>query len=127
NKLENLMLACTKHHRMIDNKRLVAQFPKDLLMQYKQDHEARIRHLTEMKPEHETVVLRVLGNIRGDSVSVSHEEVRTAVLDAKRYPRYLRGDRTIEIDLQSLSQEVNADYWNAAKASVDDVVMQLIS
>lgn len=127
NKIENLMLACTKHHRMIDNKRLVAQFPKELLMQYKQDHEARIRHLTEMKPEHETVVLRVLGNIRGDSVSVSHEEVRTAVLDAKRYPRYLRGDRTIEIDLQSLSQEVNADYWNAAKASIDDVVTQLIA
>jgi len=127
NKFENLMLACTTHHRMIDNKRLADHFPKELLMQYKQDHEARIRHLTNMKPEHETVVLRVLGNIRGDSVSVSHEEVRTAVLDAKRYPRYLRGDRTIEIDLQALSQEVNADYWTAAKSSIDDVVTQLIA
>lgn len=28
NKIENLMLACTKHHRMIDNKKLVSQFPK---------------------------------------------------------------------------------------------------
>lgn len=127
NNIGNLMLACTKHHRMIDNKKLVAQFPKSLLVQYKNDHEARIRHLTEMKPEHETVVLRVLGNIRGDSVSVSHEEVRTAVLDAKRYPRYLRGDQTIEIDLQSLSQKVDADYWTAAKASVDDVVARLIA
>lgn len=127
NRIENLMLACTKHHRLIDNKKMVSQFPKDLLLQYKQDHEARIRHLTEMTPEHETVVLRVLGNIRGDNVSVSHEEVRTAVLDAKRYPRYLHSDRTIEIDLQSLSQEINDDYWKAAKASIDDVVTQLIA
>jgi hypothetical protein len=127
NHIENLMLACTTHHRMIDNKRLVAQYPKTLLMQYKADHEARIRHLTEMKPEHETVVLRVLGNIRGDSVSVSHDEVRTAVLGAKRYPRYLQSDNTIEIDLQGLTQTVNAEYWTAAKASVDDTVTRLIS
>lgn len=126
-RIENLMLACTKHHRMIDNKKLVAQYPKELLTQYKQDHEARIRHLTDMKPEHETVVLRVLGNIRGDSVSVPHEEVRTAVLDANRYPRYLRGDRAIEIDLQSLTQEVDVDYWTAAKASIDDTVRRLIA
>ncbi len=126
NKFENLMLACTKHHRMIDNKLLVSQFPKSLLTQYKRDHEARIRYLTAMRPEHETVILRILGNIRGDSVSVSHEEVRSAVLGAKRYPRYLHNDRMIEVDLQSLSEEVTADYWKAAKASVDDVVKQLI-
>jgi hypothetical protein len=112
---------------MIDNMKLVSQFPKGLLRQFKQDHEARIRTLTEMKPEHETVVLRVLGNIRGDSVSVSHAEVRTAVLDMKSYPRYLHSDRTIEIDLQFLSQEVMADYWTAAKASIDDVVTRLIA
>lgn len=127
NKFENLMLACTKHHRMIDSKTLVSQFPKSLLAEYKRDHEARIRYLTEMKPENETVILRVLGNIRGDSVSVSHEEVRTAVLDAKRYPRYLQNDRAVEIDLQSLSQEVNAEYWEAAKASIDDTVKRLIA
>lgn len=126
NNIGNLILACTKHHRMIDNKKLVSQFPKDLLMQYKQDHEARIHLLTDMKPEHETVVLRLLGNIRGDNVSVSHEEVRTAVLGVRRYPRYLRGDRTIEIDLQALAPEINSDYWNAVKASIDDVVARLI-
>lgn len=127
NNIENLMLACTKHHRMIDNKRLVKQYPKNLLIQYKQDHEARIRHLTGMKPEHETVVIRILGNIRGDSISISHEEVRSAVLDAGRYPRYLQGDHSIEIDLQQLSQEVTADYWTAAKSSIDDTVRRLIA
>ncbi len=28
NKIDNLFLACTKHHRMIDNKALVSQYPK---------------------------------------------------------------------------------------------------
>ncbi len=127
NKIENLMLSCTKHHRMIDNKKLVKQYPKELLMQYKLDHEARICHLTGMKPEHETVVLRVLSNIRGDSISISHEEVRSAVLDAGRYPRYLQGDHSIEIDLQQLSHEINANYWIAAKSSIDDIVGRLIA
>lgn len=126
NNIENLMLACTTHHALFDKKELVAEFPKDLLLRYKREHEARIRYLTGFGAEHETVVLRVLGNIRGDSVSVSDEEVRTAVLDAGRYPRYLSNDRAIEIDLQGLAQEVNTEYWTAAMSRVDDIVKRLV-
>lgn len=122
NLVSNLILACTKCHAVIDNKALIDQYPKELLLKYKYEHESRIRYLTGLGVEHETVVLRIMGNIRGDSVSISNEEVRTAVLDAGRYPRYLGDERAIEIDLQSLPQNVNNDYWKAAVAKVNEVV-----
>ncbi|HEY0948121.1 MAG TPA: SAVED domain-containing protein [Candidatus Paceibacterota bacterium] len=124
NQISNLMLLCTKCHAVIDK---VDQYPKDLLLKYKHEHESRIRYLTGLGVEHETVVLRIMGNIRGDAVSISNEEVRTAVLDAGRYPRYLGDDRAIEIDLQSLPQEVDGSYWTAAVAKVNEVVERQIS
>lgn len=127
NNISNLMLVCTKCHSVIDNKEMVAQYPKELLRQYKTEHESRVKYLTGLGVEHETVVLRVIGNIRGDSVSVSNEEVRTAVLDAGRYPRYLGDERAIEIDLQSLPQEVDSEYWKTALSKIDEVVQRLVS
>ncbi len=119
NKASNLMLLCTKCHAVIDK---VDEYPKELLMRYKNEHEARIKYLTSLGVEHETVVLRIMGNIRGDSVSISNEEIRTAVLDTGRYPRYLGDERAIEIDLQSLPQEVNTDFWKMAIAKVNEIV-----
>ena len=127
NDISNLMLVCTKCHIVIDNRAMVPQYPKELLLQYKAEHESRVRYLTGLGVEHETVVLRVMGNIRGDNVSVSNEEVRSAVLDAGRYPRYLGDERAIEVDLQSLPQEVGLDYWKAAIAKVDEVVRRLVA
>lgn len=123
NKASNLMLLCTKCHAVIDK---VDEFPKELLTRYKNEHEARIKYLTGLGVEHETVVLRIMGNIRGDSVSISNEEVRTAVLDTGRYPRYLGDERAIEVDLQALPQEVNADFWKAAVAKVNEIVSRQV-
>lgn len=127
NNIANLMLVCTKCHVLIDNKNIVTQYPKEILQQYKNEHESRIQYITGLGIEHETVILRVIGNIRGDSVVVSNEEIRTAVLGNGRYPRYLGDERAIEIDLQSLPQEVNSDYWRTAIAKVDEVVKRLLS
>src|SRR5882724_10744312 len=46
NNFANLMLACTKCHLVIDNREMVARYPKELLQEYKQEHESRIRYLT---------------------------------------------------------------------------------
>lgn len=127
NKIENLMLACTKCHKVIDNKALEEQFHKGLLHHYKNNHEARIRYLTGLGLEHETSILRVIGRIRGDTVSVSNEEVRIAVLDIGRYPRYLGDERAIEIDLHSLPDEVNSLYWQTATAKVTEVITRLVA
>lgn len=126
NKISNLMLACTKCHAVIDDKKLVDQYPKEILHKYKYDHESRIRYVTGLGIEHETSILRLIGNIRGDSVSASSEEVRTAVLGAGRYPRYLGDDRTIEIDLHSLPEEVDETYWKVASAKISEVLERVV-
>jgi len=122
NEIDNLFLACTKHHRMIDNKKLVRKCPKSLLIEYKRSHEERIKYVTGLGDEHETVVVRLISKIRGRTVSISNEEIRKAVLtSAGRYPRYLGGEHHIEIDLTSLP-ETDQGFWEVGKARIKDIV-----
>lgn len=123
NDIENLMLLCPTCHTLIDNSATAHQYPKETLEKYKQDHEARIKYLTGLTHEHETTVLRIIGNIRGDSVSVSHEDVRMAVIDNDKYPRYLGDGRGIEIDLQSIPE---TNYWSTATDQINNVITRQI-
>lgn len=128
NEIDNLMLSCLKHHRMIDSKKIAKQYPKELLISYKKEHEDRIRYLTNFGPESETVILRMISCIRGDSISISDEQVRESVLQgANKYPRYLGGENTIEINLIDIPQENDEQYWSSGKARIDELVKTLIS
>ena len=123
NRFSNLFLACLKHHRMIDKKGLVAKYPKELLLRYKQAHEERIRFVTGLGDENETCVIRMIGNIRGHTVSASDEEIRVAVLkSSSRYPRYLGRENHVEIDLRSLPERNLARYWNDGIERIKDVI-----
>jgi len=123
NRIDNLFLACTKHHRLIDNIALVNKYPKDLLSQYKQTHEERIRYVTGLGDENETTIIRLIGNIRGNTVSVSNEEIREAVLkSSKRYPRYLGGEHHIEIDLTTLAESDADRHWSEGIERIKDVI-----
>ena len=123
NRIDNLFLACTKHHRMIDNKKLVAKFPKEVLQAYKTTHEERIRYVTDLGDHNETVVVRVISKVRGKTTSVSNEEIRSAVLtSAKRYPRYLGGEHHVEIDLTMIAETSSGQYWKEGQARIQDIV-----
>lgn len=123
NRIENLFLACTKHHRLIDNKAMVAKYSKEILIQYKQTHEERIRYVTGLGDENETTIVRLIGNVRGNTVSVSNEEIREAVLkSSKRYPRYLGGEHHIEIDLTTLTENDVGQYWSEGIERIKDVI-----
>jgi hypothetical protein len=123
NRIENLFLACPKHHRLIDNRAMVAKYPKEMLIQYKQTHEERIRYVTGLGDEHETVIIRMIGNVRGQTVSISNEEIREAVLkSSRRYPRYLGGEHHIEIDLSPLAEDDLSRYWQDGVQRIQDVV-----
>jgi hypothetical protein len=123
NRIENIFLACTKHHRLIDNKNLVNKFPKELLLRYKQEHEERIKYITSLTNENETTVIRLIGNIRRNTISVSNEEIRDAVLQSSmHYPRYLGAEHHIEIDLTSLLENNLKQYWTDGIDKIKDVV-----
>jgi len=123
NRIENLFLACTKHHRLIDNKAMVAKYSKETLIGYKRTHEERIRYVTGLGDENETVIVRMIGKIRGNTTSISNEEIREAVLKSSdRYPRYLGGEHHVEIDLSGIAEDDLSRYWRDGVQKIQDVV-----
>lgn len=52
-KIENLMLLCRDHHKIVDSKKLVSQYPESLLQDMKKAHESRIKRVTDIKEEME--------------------------------------------------------------------------
>lgn len=128
NKAENLMLLCPEHHRMIDKRELLEQFTKEVLLKYKKVHESRVRHLTSLGPERETAVICMHGNIRGNPVSISAEEIRRAVYESNgRYPRYFVDDNSIRIDLTSLPEESQQLYWESGKWQINNIIETRLS
>ena len=123
NKAENLMLLCAEHHnKIIDKGKLVSQFPVELLRRYKKEHENRIFQLTAMGPECRTTIIRMLGNIRGDSVSISQDEIREAVFQLGRYPDYLGVENNIEIDLTNLPKKDDGKYWESGVEKINEIL-----
>lgn len=49
--IENLMLLCRDHHGLIDSTDNVSDYPEELLVRMKKDHESRIKMVTAMKEE----------------------------------------------------------------------------
>lgn len=124
NKAENLLLLCGDHHRVIDAEHTRGDYTVEELRALKQRHEDRIRYLTALGEDAETVVVRMIGSIRGAAVELSPEMVRRALAAANRYPRYdltVRGG-DIELDLRGLPDEGSGDYWREARRQIDALI-----
>jgi len=95
-KIDNLILVCQVHHFLVDNHDYVETYPKELLLQYKREHEERIYELTGCTPDRRSRVLSVRARIADEVVSVSHSERCRALFQQGLYPREAT---TVEIDL----------------------------
>ena len=102
NKVENLVLLCAEHHKIVDTQALLEEFTLERLIRHKFDHEQRIYHLTQMANDSETIVIRMFGGIRGAMIELSNEHARNIVFESERkYAMFANAfDRHgIEIDL----------------------------
>ena len=119
----NLMLLCYDQHRVIDNRSMWDVFDADMLRSMKRRHEQRIMQLTAIADEDKTTVLRVIGAIRGASVSASPQTVAKALLADGKFPAYaLLGVDEFEVDLRPVPGEDPAGtaYWEAGRAMIAD-------
>lgn len=80
--LDNLMLLCHRCHKLIDDH--PADFTSAALQSQKADHEARIRFLTDLRPDRKTAVVQFKAKVRGQMVDIPNADIATAV--APRYP-----------------------------------------
>lgn len=131
NIVDNLILLCADHHKIADTKALLEEFTIERLMKHKADHEQRVHHLTGLKLDSESVVLRMLGGIRGATVEVSKEHARNVVFQSEqRYAMFLDSfdKHGIEIDLNSLPDPENnwEAYWSIGKGIIDKSLLPLI-
>ncbi|MFC3748698.1 SAVED domain-containing protein [Paenibacillus sp. GCM10012306] len=82
--MENVMLLCDAHHRLIDVTD-VAGHPASLLQEMKKEHEERIELATNVQSERQSLVVLYGSNIGEHSYPISYEQVVPALLP-HRYP-----------------------------------------
>jgi hypothetical protein len=80
--LDNLVLLCHRCHKQIDDH--PADFTRAALQSQKADHEARVRFLTDLRPDRKTAVVQFKARVRGQMVDIPNADIATAV--APRYP-----------------------------------------
>jgi hypothetical protein len=124
---ENILLLCGECHDEIDDPATLTSFTVEKLNGIKKAHEDRISHVTSLGSDRRTVVLRVLGNVRGRPVELTKRTAsETVIASGDRFPQFnLALDRQgIEVDLRAVAGEASADdaYYIAAKAVIDEVV-----
>lgn len=96
--IRNLMLTCRVHGKIIDDRNKEAEYPESLLVEFKQEHEARVRMLTGITEDAQTHVLLVQAPIDGRSVSINENKAFRALL-----PRYPSEERAERIDLSGIA------------------------
>ncbi|WP_343604786.1 SAVED domain-containing protein [Fluviicola sp.] len=131
NTVDNLILLCADHHKIVDTKKLLEEFTLERLMLHKADHERRIHHLTELQIDSESIVLRMFGGIRGVSVEVSKEHARNVIFNSeKKFAMFIDSfdKHGIEIDLNKLPDpEENWEaYWSIGMSMIDKSLRPLI-
>jgi hypothetical protein len=124
---DNVMLACGTCHEEIDHKQATGVMTVDELRRRKQEHEDLIRHLTGLLPDQRTVMLRMLGNVRGKTVELRQDTAALAVIrSGERFPAFpLCFERLgVEIDLRDLPGEADGtpQYYAIARAAIDEVI-----
>lgn len=129
NKAENLLLLCDRDHKTIDHRDTRADWPVERLTAIKQEHETRIKYLTSLKEDVETVVLRVVGDVqRAGAVELSPDTVIGALRANGRYPRYklgIGGARDVELDLRGLPSEGEELYWQMGTKAIEHRMLQI--
>lgn len=123
---ENVLLACESCHEEIDDQLVTGILDVARLTAIKAAHEQRIRHVTTLPDDQRSLVLRVVGKLRGEPVEVTPSTAAKTVIDSGRFPWFdLDRDRLgAEVDLRSLPGERTADedYYRMACRAIDEVV-----
>lgn len=124
---ENLMLLCAGEHDEIDREGALDVLTVDRLRAIKRDHENWIRRVTSLDKSRGTTVLRMIGDVRGDSVELSKETATATILRCdERFPEFRLSfdEHGVEIDLRHLPGEsaANDAYWKAGAAKIDEVI-----
>jgi len=116
NEVNNLMLLCHVHHKLIDVDQ-VDQHPEYRLRPMKTAHEVRIDIVTNIKEDRASHVLRFAAQIGDHESPVSYDMISTAMLP-DLYPA--EGRRTIDIELLGSSyRDHEPQFWDFHRQNLE--------
>jgi hypothetical protein len=108
----NLLLLCPTCHDLMDQLDGTEVYTLDQVREMKRAHEDAVQGLLELFDGHQTLILRALGPIRGQTAQAGRKEVAAATAARGRVPTYPPGRwrREVEADLSSVLEDDPA-YW----------------
>jgi hypothetical protein len=131
-KADNLMLTCAGEHDEIDRGGALDVLTAERLHKIKRDHEDWVRRMTGLDRNRGTAVLRMIGQVQGNSVELTRPSASAAILRSdERFPDFPLSleQYGVEIDLRHLPGEHPGDdaYWASGKARIDEVIDHKLS
>ncbi|MDD5079721.1 MAG: SAVED domain-containing protein [Candidatus Omnitrophica bacterium] len=113
----NLMLVCLDHHKLIDSKEQVKEYPVERLRLFKEQHEKRITIQTAAQDSMVTTILIFKANIGSRTVNIPFEHARQAIA-----PKFPSDNQGIVFDYTNLDAKGDSSYWLHLKSQIKDEV-----
>ena len=105
--INNLMVLCDVHHRLIDKGDIVGH-PEELLLEMKAEHEERIGIVGAISPDMTSHIVTYSANIGAHSPNVHYSTISKSLLP-KFYPAQ---DSSINLGVvSSLNKDSDPDFW----------------
>lgn len=118
--INNLMLLCDTHHRLID-KHDVAGHSEDLLKEMKKEHEERIERLTAIGSDMKSHIVTYKANVGVNSPVITYESVREYLLP-DHYPAQ---SSAIELGLTNSPQrDIDTLFWQTELNNLETQVAE---
>ncbi|MDR2947641.1 MAG: HNH endonuclease [Prevotella sp.] len=112
NDINNLMLLCDTHHRMIDDEII---YTETCLLEMKRQHEERIRRITDIAPNMSSEIILYGANIGINNAPLSYQSACEALL----HDYYPASDSAIELRLKNVPFTDDTDtYWKMEEANL---------
>jgi SMODS-associated and fused to various effectors sensor domain len=99
--IQNLMLTCRDHGKLVDDKSRVEEYTKELLLEFKGEHEERIQRLTGIAPDAQSRIIILQAPVSRRPVTIREREVVQALL-----PRYPADEHAYVWDLNAFGHEI---------------------
>lgn len=111
--INNLMLLCDTHHRMIDADTVI--YNESYLSEMKKQHEERIKRITDISPNMSSEIILYGANIGTNNSPLSYQSASEALL----YDYYPTSDHPIELGLKNapFTDDTYA-YWLAEETNL---------
>lgn len=117
----NIMLMCDVHHRIIDGKRTWQDYPEELLLQWKREHEEWVDLALSSGPDSRSHILQFSAPIGPNETAVPFDDCVSAIMP----DRTPAERRSIEIKVRGMHfQDSEESYWNVQPETLRHGVSQ---